>query len=85
LLGLPFCWLILVVGTSGKTGIINASLLTFEIEGLGDGLYTLYLMTVFMGIFATAMIIEFVSFLFDAVADYRQEPGGRGHDAHVLQ
>lgn len=85
LLGMPFCWLILIVGMWGKTGIINSSLLTYEIEGLGDGLYILYLMTVFMGMFAISMLIEFVGFLFDAVADYRQEPGGRGHDAHVLQ
>ena len=85
LLGMPFCWLILVVGMSGKTGVINSALLGFEIEGLGDGMYILYLMTVFMGIFAISMLIEFVGFLFDAVADYREEPGDRGHDAHVIQ
>ena len=85
LLGMPFCWLILIVGMAGKRGIINSSLLTYEIEGLGDGMYILYLMAVFMGLFAITMLIEFVGFLFDAVADYRQEPGGRSHDAHVLQ
>ena len=76
LLGMPFSWLILIVGTSGKTGVINSALLTYEIEGLGDGLYILYLMTVFMGVFAITMLIAFVSFLFDAVADYLGEPGG---------
>lgn len=85
LFGMPFCWLILVVGMSGKTGVINSALLGFEIEGLGDGMYVLYLMTVFMGIFAISMLIEFVGFFFDAVADYRQVPGSRGHDAHVVQ
>jgi len=85
LLGMPFCWLILIVGMSGRTGIINSSLLTYEIEGLGDGMYILYLMTVFMAMFAISMLIEFVGFLFDAAADYRREPGGRGHDAHFLQ
>jgi len=85
LLGMPFCWLILIVGMSGRMGIINSSLLTYEIEGLGDGMYILYLMTVFMGMFAISMLIEFVGFLFDAAADYRQEPGGRNHDAHVLE
>lgn len=84
LLGMPLCWLILVVGTSGKTGVINSSLLGFEIEGLGDGMYVLYLMTVFMGIFAISMLIEFVGFLFNAVADYTEEPGGISHDAPVV-
>jgi len=85
LLGMPFCWLILMIGMSGKTGVINSSLLGFEIEGLGDGMYVLYLMTVFMGVFAISMLVEFVGFLFDAVADYRREPGGRGHDARIIQ
>ena len=85
LLGMPFCWLILVVGMSGRTGVINSALLGFEIEGLGDGMYVLYLMTVFMGVFAISMLIEFVGFLIDAVADYREEPGGRGHNARIVQ
>lgn len=72
-LGMPFCWLILVVGTSGKAAIINSSLLTFEIEGIGNGLYVFYLMTVFIAVFAVSMMIELVGTLFDAVADYRQE------------
>ena len=84
-LGIPFCWLILIIGLSGKTGVLNSSLLRFEIEGLGDGMHTLYLMTVFMGIFAISMLIEFIGFLFDSVADYKGEPGGRDHDAHVIQ
>lgn len=81
LLGMPFCWLILLIGTNGKTGIINSALLSFEIQGLGDGMYILYLMTVFMGIFAISMLIQLVSFLFDAVADYLEEPGSRSDDA----
>jgi TRAP-type mannitol/chloroaromatic compound transport system permease small subunit len=85
LLGMPFCWLILVVGLSGQTGVINSALLGFEIEGLGDGMYILYLMTVLMGIFAISMLIEFVGFLFVAVADYREEAGGRGHGGYALE
>jgi len=84
-LGMPFCWLILLVGMSGKTGVINSALLGFEIEGLGDGMYILYLMTVFMGVFAISMLIEFVGFLFSAVADCREEPGGSIQDAYALQ
>lgn len=85
LLGMPFCWLILIVGTSGKTGIINSALLTFEIEGLGNGLYLFYLMTVFMGVFAVTMLIEFVAMLFDAMADVWLEPGGSAHETTSIQ
>lgn len=84
LLGMPFCWLLLAVGFSSRTGVINAALLQFEIEGLGDGLFILYLMTVFMGVFAILMLVEFVGFLFNAVADYRHSPGDSGADASVL-
>jgi len=85
LLGMPFCWLILFVGTSGRTGIINSALLTFEIEGLGNGLYLFYLMTVFMGVFAVTMLVEFVGVLFDAMADVWLEPGGRAHETASIQ
>lgn len=85
LLGMPFCWLILIVGTSGRAGIINSALLTFEIEGLGNGLYLFYLMTVFMGVFAVTMLIEFVGVLFDATADVYREPGGREHESTGIQ
>lgn len=85
LLGMPFCWLILIVGTSGKTGIINSALLTFEIEGLGNGLYLFYLMTVLMGVFAVTMLIEFIAVLFGAIADIYGEPGGRKHETTNIQ
>jgi len=84
ILGMPFCWVILAVGLSGETGVINSALLSFEIEGLGDGMYVLYLMTVFMGVFAVSMLIEFVGFLFNAVADFHEEPGDPDRrSAHV--
>ncbi len=85
LLGMPFCWLILIVGTSGKTGILNSSLLTFEIEGLGNGLYVFYLMTVFLGVFAVTMLIEFVGVLFGAMADVYYEPDRREDDPVCVQ
>lgn len=83
LLGMPFCWLILIVGMAGKTGIINSALLSFEIEGLGDGLYILYLMTVFMGAFAISMLIAFVGFLFDAMAEVCGDPDDRAAAAYA--
>lgn len=85
LLGMPFCWLILIVGLSGRTGILNSALLTYEIEGLGNGLYVFYLMTVFMGMFAVSMLVEFVALLFGAVADYLDAPAKGGHDRSPIQ
>lgn len=69
LLAMPFTWLILIVGTSGHTGIINSALLKYEIEGLGNSLYVFYLMTVFVGVFAITMLIEFVGSIFGAMSD----------------
>lgn len=69
LLAMPFCWLILIVGASGHTGIINSALLTYEIEGLGNSLYVFYLMTTFVGVFAITMMVEFVGFFFGAMSD----------------
>jgi hypothetical protein len=37
-------------------------------------------MAAFLGIFAATMLIQFISFLFEAVADYREEPGHRNTD-----
>lgn len=85
LLGMPLCWLILIVGTSGKSGVINSALLGFEIEGLGDSLYVLYLMTVFMGFFAILMLIEFVAFLFNAVANCNESSARRCPYPGVIQ
>lgn len=77
-LGMPFCWLILSVGTAGRTGILNSALRTFEIEGVGDGMYILYLMTVLVGVFAVTLIIQFVSMMFDGMADVLGEPAPTG-------
>ncbi|WP_421880448.1 TRAP transporter small permease subunit [Pacificispira sp.] len=77
-LGMPFCWLILIVGTAGRTGILNSALRTFEIEGVGDGMYILYLMTVLVGAFAVTLIIQFVSMMFCGMADALGEPALTG-------
>lgn len=77
-LGMPFCWLILSTGTAGRTGILNSALRTFEIEGVGDGMYILYLMTVLVGAFAVTLIIQFVSMMFGGMADVLGEPAPMG-------
>ena len=34
-------------------------------------------MAIFLGVFAVTMLLQFVSYLFEAVADFREEPGHR--------
>jgi len=81
LLGIPTCWAILLVGFDGKQSIINSPVMSFEVTQTGSiGLYVKYQMAAFLGIFAATMLIQFISFLFEAVADYRDEPGHRNTD-----
>ncbi|MCP5266466.1 MAG: TRAP transporter small permease subunit [Burkholderiaceae bacterium] len=77
LLGITLCWTIIFVGTSSKTAIINGPLLNFEVSQSGFGMYVKYLMAAFLGVFAITMLVQFVSYLFDSVADIRREPGKR--------
>ena len=76
-LGISLCWTILIVGMSGKSSIINSPIFNFEVTQSGFGLYVKYMMAGFLGVFAISMMIQFVSYLMDAVADYREEPGKR--------
>ena len=78
LCGLTTAWVILIVGMAGKTSMINAPIRTFEVSQAGfAGMYIKYQMAVFIGLFAITMLIQFVSYYFDAVADRRDEPGRR--------
>lgn len=71
LLGLPFCWNILIQGMSGKGSIINGPLLNFEISQSGFGMYTKYLMAAYLVVFSASMIIQFVAFILSNAANYR--------------
>ncbi|MCP5037317.1 MAG: TRAP transporter small permease subunit [Rhodobacteraceae bacterium] len=78
LLGASTCMVILWIGINGKQSIINAPVMNFEITQTGGvGMFVKYQMAVFLGIFATTMLIQFVSYFFEAVADFRSEPGHR--------
>lgn len=77
ILGMSLCWTIIVFGVRGKASIIYGPLSKFEVSQSGFGMYTKYLMAGYLGIFAITMLIQFISQLFDASADYRGEPGGR--------
>jgi len=65
--------------------IINSPILAFETTQTGFSMYVKYLMAGFLALFAISMMIQFVSYLLDAVADIRGEPGGRNHDVHAIQ
>ena len=73
-MGIVLCWTILIVGMGAKTSIINSPILSFETSQSGFGMYVKYLMAGFLGIFAVSMMIQFVSYLLSAVADYRGDP-----------
>ena len=84
-LGITLCWIILFVGMSSKTAIINSPILAFETTQTGFSMYVKYLMAGFLAIFAISMMIQFVSYMLDAVADIRGEPGGHNPDVHAVQ
>ena len=77
LFGMTLCWTILIIGFKGSASVIYGPLSTFEVSQSGFGMYTKYLMAGYLGIFAITMLIQFVSQLFDARADVRNEPGSR--------
>lgn len=78
LLGMTTAWLIIWIGFNGKTSIINSPVMNFEVTQSGStGMYIKYQMAAFLGIFAITMLIQFVSYLFESVADWRDEPGAR--------
>ena len=83
--GVSLCWVILIVGMGGKSSIINSPMLSYEVTQAGFGLYVKYLMAGFLGVFAVSMMIQFVSYFLDAVADVRGEPGGHDHSSHAVQ
>ena len=81
LLGMTTCWAIILIGMGSKQAILNSPVANFEVSQTGTaGMFDKYQMAAFLGIFAITMLIQFVSYLFDAVADARQEPGHVEHE-----
>jgi TRAP-type mannitol/chloroaromatic compound transport system permease small subunit len=78
LLGMTTVWVILIIGFGGPQSIINAPLANYEVSQAGPfGMFVKYQMAAFIGLFGITMLIQFVSYFFDAVADARDEPGHR--------
>ncbi|MEQ8778432.1 MAG: TRAP transporter small permease subunit [Roseibium album] len=84
ILGMSLCAVILIIGMGGKQNIINSPILSYEVTQAGFGLYVKYLMAGFLGVFAVTMMIQFVAYFLDAIADIRGEPGGRDHENHPV-
>lgn len=81
-LGASTSWVILGVGLSGRASVINSPVLSFEITQTGGvGMFIKYQMAIFLAIFAITMLIQFISYFFEAVADFRGEPGHVEHEA----
>ena len=83
-LGMSLCAVILIIGMGGKQNIINSPILAYETSQAGFGLYVKYLMAGFIGVFAISMMIQFSASFLQAVADTRDEPGGRDNDSHPV-
>jgi TRAP-type mannitol/chloroaromatic compound transport system permease small subunit len=78
LLGMTTAWVILAIAFNGPQSIVNAPVKNFEISQAGPfGMYVKYQMAAFISLFAITMLIQFVSYFFDAIADRRNEPGHR--------
>ena len=61
--GIPLCLIIIFLGMGGKASIINGPVISFEITQQGsNGLYLLYLMAVYLAVFAVTMLIQFTSY-----------------------
>ena len=63
ILGIPLCLIVLFLGMCGKASIINGPVISFEITQQGsNGLYLLYLMAIYLAVFAVSMLIQFTSY-----------------------
>ena len=74
LLGVPLCWVILVRGLGGKSNLINAPLLSFEVSQSGYGMYVKYLMAGFLLVYALSMLAQFLSQFLSSAATLLNEP-----------
>ncbi|MEL6966479.1 MAG: TRAP transporter small permease subunit [Pseudomonadota bacterium] len=72
-LGITLCWVIIVLCLGGRNAIVYGAVSNFEVSQSGFGMYVKYQMALFLAIFAITMLIQFVSYLMESVADYRGE------------
>ena len=62
-LGIPLCLTVIFLGMVNKASIINGPVISFEITQQGsNGLYLLYLMAIYLAVFAVTMLTQFTSY-----------------------
>ena len=67
ILGIPLCLIVIFLGLNGKASIINGPVVAFEVTQQGsNGLYLLYLMAVYLAVFAVTMLIQFTSYFMES-------------------
>ena len=74
---MSLCWTVIIIGFKGQASIIYGPLSNFEVSQSGFGMYTKYLMAGFLAVFAITMLIQFVAYLLESVADLHGEPASR--------
>lgn len=82
-MGITLCWTILLVGMGNKTSILYSPMANFEVSQSGVGMQVKYLMAGFLAVFAVTMLVQFVSYLMEAVADYLEQPGHVDHESSL--
>ena len=66
-LGVPLMLIVIFLGLDGKASIINGPVVAFEVTQQGsNGLYLLYLMAVYLAVFAVTMLIQFTSYFMES-------------------
>ena len=77
-LGVSTSLTIIFIGFNGKQSIINSPILNFEVTQQGSvGMFIKYHLAMFIGIFGITMLIQFISYFFESLADYYGEDGKR--------
>ncbi len=77
-LGLSTSLTIIIIAFNGKYSIINKPVMSFEVSQTGTvGMFVKYQLALFLGIFGITMAVQFTSYLFESIADYRGYPGKR--------
>jgi TRAP-type mannitol/chloroaromatic compound transport system permease small subunit len=78
ILGVSTSITIIFIGFNGKQSIINSPVLNFEITQQGSvGMFIKYHLALFLAIYAITMLIQFISYFFESLADYFGQKGKR--------
>jgi TRAP-type mannitol/chloroaromatic compound transport system permease small subunit len=80
-LGAPVCWVVMAIGMSDKSNIINSPLINYEVTQAGFGMYVKYLMAGFLAVYALTMLIQFMSYFLNSVGILFQEADAKAAPA----